>query len=167
MKTIAIFNNKGGVGKSTLTFHVAHALAEQGHKTLLVDLDPQSNLTVFGRSVDEIDTMWEEEESFIEDFKEAREKVPQDAFDQLLTRPHSIHFLLKPTEDGTAELESLPPPVWLNAGLGLIPGRLSLHTYEDRIASRWSDAFRGDPLAIRTITQVRVLCDMYAQAHGE
>ena len=34
--------NKGGVGKTTLTYHLGYALAE-GHKTLLVDLDPQSN----------------------------------------------------------------------------------------------------------------------------
>lgn len=42
MKTISVFNNKGGVGKTTLTFHLAHALAEQGFRTLLIDLDPQS-----------------------------------------------------------------------------------------------------------------------------
>ena len=47
MKSIAVFNNKGGVGKTTLTYHLGCALAELGHKTLLVDLDPQSNLTLF------------------------------------------------------------------------------------------------------------------------
>nr|WP_279628664.1 ParA family protein [Caballeronia pedi] len=41
MKTISVFNNKGGVGKTTLTFHLAHAFAEMGLRTLLIDLDPQ------------------------------------------------------------------------------------------------------------------------------
>ena len=52
MKTVAIFNNKGGVGKTTLGYHTASALAELGHRTLLVDLDPQSNLTLFGVGVE-------------------------------------------------------------------------------------------------------------------
>ena len=32
MKSIAVFNNKGGVGKTTLTYHLGYALAELGHK---------------------------------------------------------------------------------------------------------------------------------------
>jgi chromosome partitioning protein len=39
--TVAIANLKGGVGKSTLTIHIANFLAEEGHKTLIVDADPQ------------------------------------------------------------------------------------------------------------------------------
>jgi len=45
MRTIAFFNNKGGVGKTTLVYHVAWMLAELGHKVLAADLDPQANLT--------------------------------------------------------------------------------------------------------------------------
>src|SRR5712671_22277 len=45
MKIISVFNNKGGVGKTTLTFHLAHALGEIGYRVLLMDLDPQCNLT--------------------------------------------------------------------------------------------------------------------------
>ena len=44
-KKIAIFNHKGGVGKTTTTFHLGWMLAEQGKRTLLVDADPQCNLT--------------------------------------------------------------------------------------------------------------------------
>ena len=46
MSTIICFaNNKGGVGKSTLTMNLGGALSEIGKHTLLVDLDPQANLT--------------------------------------------------------------------------------------------------------------------------
>jgi len=166
MKSVAIFNNKGGVGKTTLTYHAACALSGLGHKTLLVDLDPQSSLTLYGASEEEIDDTWAAEEPYIEDFSKARSEVSPQEFSELLSYPRSTHFLLKPTEDGTAEFDELPPPKWLPNDLGLISGRLSLHMYEDRIASRWSDAYRGDPLAIRTITKIRRLCEHYAQVHG-
>ena len=44
-KVICIANNKGGVGKSTLTMNLSGALAEKGKKNLLIDLDAQTNLT--------------------------------------------------------------------------------------------------------------------------
>jgi cellulose biosynthesis protein BcsQ len=48
MKIISLFNNKGGVGKSTLAFHLSNILAELGYRTLIIDLDPQCNLTICG-----------------------------------------------------------------------------------------------------------------------
>jgi chromosome partitioning protein len=46
MKTIAVINQKGGCGKTTVSINLASALAELGHKTLLVDMDPQSHCAV-------------------------------------------------------------------------------------------------------------------------
>src|SRR6266511_4263777 len=46
MTTVALFNNKGGVGTTTLAFHLAHMIARLGTRVLAADLDPQANLYV-------------------------------------------------------------------------------------------------------------------------
>ena len=46
-KVIALFNQSGGVGKSTLTMNLGYALAKKKQKVLLLDLDPQASLTTF------------------------------------------------------------------------------------------------------------------------
>ena len=45
-KVIAFINQKGGVGKTTMAFNSAHALAKQGHRVLCIDMDPQANLSL-------------------------------------------------------------------------------------------------------------------------
>jgi chromosome partitioning protein len=44
-RTIALFNHKGGVSKTTTTFNVGWMLAEKGHRVVMIDTDPQCNLT--------------------------------------------------------------------------------------------------------------------------
>lgn len=45
-KVVSVLNQKGGVGKTTLAFNTAHALAHKGHKVLCIDMDPQANLSL-------------------------------------------------------------------------------------------------------------------------
>ncbi len=42
---VAFFNNKGGVGKTSLVYHMAWMYADMGRTVVAVDLDPQANLT--------------------------------------------------------------------------------------------------------------------------
>jgi chromosome partitioning protein len=46
MSVIAVFNQKGGVGKTTTTLNIGAALASRGKPALLIDIDPQSHLTL-------------------------------------------------------------------------------------------------------------------------
>lgn len=165
MKIISVFNNKGGVGKSTLSFHLAHALAEMGKKTLMIDLDPQANLTLQCLSAEQLEKTWTEEEPFIEDFQAALEDSDK-TFAEFVATPRSIHCLLKPVEDGVFESFSLGAVHKISPKLGLIPGRLSLHTFEDKLAKSWSDAFMGEPQALRLLTAIRSLCIEAGKQHG-
>lgn len=53
-KVISFINQKGGVGKTTMAYNTAHALAKKGHKVLAIDLDPQSNLTLLFKAENEL-----------------------------------------------------------------------------------------------------------------
>ncbi|MDP4180661.1 MAG: ParA family protein [Bacillota bacterium] len=47
MKKIAVLNNKGGVGKSTISVHISYGLAKVGYKVLLIDMDGQNDSSLF------------------------------------------------------------------------------------------------------------------------
>jgi chromosome partitioning protein len=70
-RAIALFNQAGGVGKTTITQNLGYQLSARGHKVLLIDLDPQASLTTFmGIDPDSLDktlfdTLVNEEPLFI------------------------------------------------------------------------------------------------------
>lgn len=163
MKIISIFNNKGGVGKSTLGFHLGCALGELGKKVLLIDLDPQCNLTISGIFEDVLHQIWQKEDSFIDDYEAT---IKQCGLEKITSSPRSIHFLLKPAEDGLNELIKYPPVIEIYENVDLIPGRLSLHSYENKIAERWSGLYQSDNLSIRTVTNIRRICEVYGEIYG-
>jgi len=62
-KIISLFNHKGGVSKTTTTFNIGWMLAELGHKVLLVDTDPQCNLTGLVLGEDDYQDFYEDHKS--------------------------------------------------------------------------------------------------------
>ncbi len=175
MKILSLFNNKGGGGKTTLTYYLAHILTTPiaegglGKKVLLIDLDPQSNLSLLALGEAVVEDIWEEENAFIENsFQETKNAFGKKDFEALLKKPRTIHFLLKPTEEGIADEETLPPPVHLNKTetFSILPSRLSIQNYEATVAERWTGAYLGNAPSIRTITKIRKIAEIYAKTYN-
>nr|WP_320017058.1 AAA family ATPase [uncultured Desulfobacter sp.] len=138
-----------------------------GHKVLIIDADPQCNLTIYSLTQEYIHNIWEVEDPFIDEgYESTKAKLDKDEFQKISSNPRSIHYLLKPTEEGTGDHEQWAPPIALSSNLHIIPGRLTLHLYEEKVASRWTDIYRGEPLAIRTITRIRTLSEKYAKIYS-
>src|SRR4051812_36348615 len=57
---VAMFNHKGGVGKTTITVNVARGLAQEGKRVLVVDGDPQCNTSAFYLPEEDLDQLLEE-----------------------------------------------------------------------------------------------------------
>jgi chromosome partitioning protein len=114
VKTIAFFNNKGGVGKTTLVYHLAWMFNEMGIDVVAMDLDPQANLTSAFLG-EEAWGLWYEETG----------------------RP-TLFGALEPMLDGADSLGSIPVRE-VAEHLFLVPGDLSLSRFEDKLADEWSN----------------------------
>ena len=129
MKTVAFFNNKGGVGKTTLLYHLAWMYSELGVRTVALDLDPQSNLTSSFLSEDRLDELW---------VGPAEGQTIVTAVSPLL-------------EEGTGEVQ--PPHLEvISRRLALVPGDLALARVEDELSSQWSKCLDGNAKAFRITT---------------
>ena len=60
---LTFFNNKGGVGKTSLIYHLAWTLASLRKRVVIADLDPQANLTAAFLMEEEIEELWEQQNS--------------------------------------------------------------------------------------------------------
>ena len=141
MKTIAFFNNKGGVGKTTLLYHTAWMFAELGLRTVVVDFDPQSNLTSMFLDEDRLSQLWDEP---------ARGQTVVAAVSPLL-------------EEGTAAVQS-PHLEIIRSNLALVPGDLGLAKMEDELSSQWFDCLSGKARAFRVTTAFHRLISLAAEA---
>lgn len=167
MKIISIFNNKGGVGKTTLTHHLAHILADMGKKVLIIDLDPQCNISLYNLQESELEKIWKAEDDIIDNGLESTRKNMQDSeYLKLLKETRTAHFILMPIEEGQSDFKEFPPPMQLNENLGLIPGRLTLYKFESKIADRWNGLFLGESLSIRTVISIRHIAEVYAEKYN-
>ncbi|WP_279201915.1 ParA family protein [Bilophila wadsworthia] len=167
MAIISVFNNKGGVGKTTLAYHLSNALAEIDKKVLMVDLDPQCNLTIHSIKESYLHDIWSFEQPFVDDFLSAYKKLTEKEISDLNKRSLTIHFMLKPVEDGAIDTLSIyAPPIKVCKNIDLIPGRLSINSFENKLSERWNGLYSGEPLSIRTISAIRSICNNYIQKNN-
>jgi chromosome partitioning protein len=128
MKTLIFFNNKGGVGKTTLVYHVGYMLAELGKRVLLADLDPQMNLTSILLSDEQLLTI----------------------YDNPVSRP-TIMDSIRPVIGGTGDFKPAHLET-ITENLYLIPGDLDLSGFEDRLSDSWTKCLNREELAFRTVS---------------
>ena len=122
MKTIAFFNNKGGVGKTSLAFHISWMLKQLDYRVLAADLDPQANLTGMFMSESRIEEVMDKKESLF------------DALDPLIQGTGDI-----------AQARVFP----VNEGFGLLPGDLRLSSTEGDFSNSWPNCLDGDQRSFR------------------
>ena len=114
---VTFFNNKGGVGKTSLVYHLAWILSETGHRVLACDLDPQANLTSAFLDEEDLEPLWDGPDG-------SCGKTVFDCVAPLL----QVGDLLPPA------LQEITPD------LKLIPGDLALSGFEDTLSAEWPNA---------------------------
>ena len=114
---LAVTNQKGGVGKTTTSINLAAALARKGHRTLLIDLDPQGHSTL---SFLDLDT------------------VEQSIYDVLVDTDLELSAIIKPTYD--KKLDVAPSRISLAKLEGKLLGEFDGHyRLRDNVAPLVSD----------------------------
>ena len=127
MKTIAFFNNKGGVGKTSLVYHLAWMYADLGLNVLAADLDPQANLTSMFLDDDRLEEIWTDEHEW------------------------TIYGAFQPLLEGTGDIRA-PHTEDVSPGLGLVVGDLALSSAEDELSGQWPDCLDRKPRAFRVLS---------------
>ena len=125
MKTIAFFNNKGGVGKTSLVYHLAWMYANLGVSVVAADLDPQANLTAMFLDEDRLEKLWPDG-----------------------PHPQSILGSISPILRGLGDIKE-PHVEDVTTDLGLVVGDLGLSGFEARLSAAWPECMNGDEAAFR------------------
>ena len=125
---LTFFNNKSGVGKTSLVYHLAWMLSDIGHRVLACDLDPQANLTSMFINDDRLETL-------------LSNNGPR----------KTIYSALEPLLDRTGDIEKpyLEP---ISQHLSLIVGDLNLSATEDELSCQWPACLDRRPRAFRVIS---------------
>lgn len=143
---LTFFNNKGGVGKTSLVFHLAWMLSEMGKRVVTIDLDPQANLTSAFLPEDVLETLWD--------------------IDDTSQRNTTIYQCVRPlTEVG----DILPPQTQeINPRLHLVPGDLALAGFEDFLSQEWPNALGSTSLyrPFRILSSFWQVAQMAAVQHN-
>ncbi len=115
---LTFFNNKGGVGKTSLIYHLAWMFASLSKRVVIIDLDPQANLTAAFLDEDEIETIWNQQ-----------------------NLGSTIYQCVKPLT-GVGDIAE-PILQDIATDLYLLPGDVNLSGYEDTLSAEWPNSM-GD-----------------------
>ncbi len=125
---IGFFNNKAGVGKTSLVYHLSWMFADLGVKVLAADLDPQSNLTA----------------AFIDE-----EILAGTFFDG--NHGGTIYQRLAPLITGAGDAADLDYKI-INDNLALVPGDMRLSSFEDELSQDWPKCLDGRERSFRVVS---------------
>jgi chromosome partitioning protein len=126
---VTFFNNKGGVGKTSLVYHLAWMLAEQEYRVLVADFDPQANLTTAFFNERQLEEIW-----------------PNGDHD------HTVAGAVQPLVRGLGDV-TLPPLLKpITDQVHLLPGDLALARFEDELSAEWPGCLDGKERSFRVTT---------------
>jgi cellulose biosynthesis protein BcsQ len=121
---LTFFNNKGGVGKTSLVYHLAWMFSEMGLRIVAIDLDPQANLTSAFLPEEELELLWDP--------------------DNVDPGPSTIFQCVRPlTEVGDI---LAPHTKRISSRLHLVPGDLGLAGFEDFLSQEWPNSLGSGSL---------------------
>ncbi|MDE0300348.1 MAG: AAA family ATPase [Candidatus Poribacteria bacterium] len=134
---LTFFNNKGGVGKTSLVYHLAWMLSDLGHRVLACDLDPQANLTAVFLDESRLENLWNE-----------GDVSPKSG----ITIFECVKPLMQVADLKPPRLQPIIAQPSLFGGdtgpndLKLIPGDLALAEFEDTLSAEWPIALGSSNL---------------------
>lgn len=137
MKTVAFFNHKGGVGKTTLLFNTAVVLGQMGQRVLLLDADAQANLTALA--------------------------LAEDAVQAAVDEHRTIWSALSPLVSGAGDIQVVQP-VGIRENVWILPGDIRVSNFEAIAPVGWTEALAGEERGFRvTSAMYRLLVVLNAQ----
>jgi cellulose biosynthesis protein BcsQ len=142
-KKLAIFNHKGGVGKTTLTVNIAHALSKLNKRVLIVDADPQCNITAYYLDSDYLDTNLDAAET---------------------PEGKTLWSAVRPVIDSNSNAKDIKP-FKLGENLFLLHGDLKLSNFELELASAWTECFQRKTRGLKATTALSSVVANVAQKH--
>lgn len=139
---LAFFNNKGGVGKTSMVYHLAWMFADRGMRVIAADLDPQGNLTTAFLDEDRLE-----------------EIMPDDG------HPLTVFGAIQPLKRGVGDIAE-PHVEVVSERLGLIVGDMALSTFEDQLSEVWPKCMDRDERAFRVTSAFWRILQRAAEIHG-